>query len=123
MSELPEYQPAAPVEPPDASRTIPAWLEADPCPQWCDRDHPEDEHPEDRPAIYIPVVAATTPPYRGGAPAPAEYLVTIRRYAGRSDTWVYVGDGEDTTRAIEITVESARRLVAAAMGLIGQVQP
>jgi hypothetical protein len=125
MPDLPEHQPTDHENTPVAGSETPAWLAADPCPSWCAGDHPLDEHLEDRAhmaAMYVPVVRATRPPFRGGEnlAEAAEYIVTMRRYAGQTDTWIYIGHADDTTRSIEITVESARRLRSAASKLIGK---
>lgn len=122
ISDQPEHQPADLKNTPATGSETPAWLADDPCPPWCTGDHPLDEHPEDRvhmAAVYVPVVRATRPPFRSGenlADA-AEYIVTMRRYAGQADTWVYIGQADDTARSIEITVESARRLLTEAAKL------
>lgn len=67
-------------------------------------------------AVHVPVVHM---PRSSADAAAAEYLVVMRRYAGQTDTWVYIGEGEDASRAVHVTVESARRLVAEAVRLIG----
>lgn len=124
MPDLPEHQPATPVAPPATNRVTPAWLIADPCPSWCEGDHPEAEHPEDRAhlaAVHVPVVRPCRPHFDAGGDQAeaAEYIVVMRRYAGQPETWVYIGDGENTSRAIEVTAESAQRLITEAARLVG----
>lgn len=116
MPDLPEHQPADLKEATAPRPVTPAWLAADPCPSWCAGDHPAEEHPEDRAhmvGVYVPVVRTGGPAFRSGKdPADAvEYVIVMRRYEGQADTWVYIGEGERTTHSIEVTVESARRLV------------
>lgn len=94
------------------------WWHLDPCPSWCAGDHERNEpsHVEDHlhaVEVNVPVIRAGSPPFRNGADVVEglDFIVVMRRYAGQSETWLYVGDGENTNRSIEITVESARRLV------------
>jgi hypothetical protein len=119
MSDLPERQ-AADLENAMAAKLVtPAWLTDDPCPSWCEGDHPAEEHPEDRShvaAVHVPVVHTSRSSTDAEA---AEYVVVMRRYVGQTDTWVYIGEGEDASRAVQVTVESARRMVAAAAKLVG----
>ncbi len=118
MSDQLERQPVDLDNDAPAKPETPAWLADDPCPSWCEGDHPAEEHPEDRShvaAVHVPVVHA---PRSGADAEAAEYVVVMRRHVGQMDTWVYLGEGEDASRAVQVTVESARRLVAEAAGLI-----
>jgi hypothetical protein len=80
------------------------------CPAWCVADHrPVAEGGEDertrrhRSAIVdLPAIAPD------GA---LELMIELHRVDGETTTWVYVGDGTD--QRLELSVESAARLVAA----------
>lgn len=107
-----------------------AWWLTDPCPSWCAVDHAADEadkslHAEDRshvaPVAFVPVIRASSPPFKCGEnlAEAAEYIVIMRRYVGQTDAWVYIGEGEDTSRAVEVTTESARRLSRAIAKVVG----
>ncbi len=93
---------------------IAAWVRDDPCPAWCAGKHMGDQHPEDRAhyseALPFPVVIPTGQAYRKRGAEPAEFMVCMRRYQGEAETWVFIGNGEDTRMSIEISLESARRL-------------
>lgn len=125
MPDQSEHQPADLKSTTTVNPGTPAWLVTDPCPSWCNGDHRSDDHPEDRAhvaAAHVPVVRPCQPPAVGGEAVAeaAEYIVVMRRYVGQTDTWIYIGEGEDTSRAVEVTAESARRLATEAAKLIGQ---
>ena len=95
----------------------PSW-QTDPCPRWCAGGHEESDHPDDRVhrscAVPVPVVARRT--WFEGArlyrhEEAAEFDVALGRVDGEGETWLYVGDGP--ARSIEVTAESAERLLAA----------
>lgn len=119
MSELPERHPADLESSTVAKPVTPAWLADDPCPLWCEGDHPAEQHPEDRShvaAVHVPVVHT---PRSSTDAAAAEYVVAMRRYVGQTDTWVCIGEGENASRAVQVTMESARRLVTMTAALFG----
>ncbi len=125
MQNRPEIQPAELESRAVADAVTPAWLADDPCPSWCVGDHPADEHPEDRAhvsaVVDVPVIAKGRR-FGGRQTAEAvEYIVAMRRYAGESETWVCIGDGRDGGSRLDVTVESARRVVSATMELIDAV--
>lgn len=118
MLDQPERQSADLENEAAAQPVTPTWLASDPCPSWCEGDHTAEEHPEDcshAAAVHVPVVHI---PISSAEAEAAEYVVVMRRHAGQTDTWVYIGEGEDISGAVEVTVESALRLVRAAAGLI-----
>lgn len=84
------------------------------CPPWCTREHSENDHPEDY-AHYsdhhsFPVVVPIGAVYEQHGATGTEFIVGIRRFTRRDETWVFIGAGEDTRRSIEISLESAHRL-------------
>lgn len=93
---------------------VPAWLLEDPCPRWCAGDHPIGEHSLDRvhaaPVVLIPLIEDNGRPSMQKRPTGAEYVIDIRRYPGRPETWVYVGNDASPGRGFCLTLESAARL-------------
>ena len=99
----------------------PSW-QTDACPPWCVGGHGELDHPDDRVhrsrSVVVPVVARHTwfegALLRRSADA-VDFDVAISQVDGESDIWLYVGAGP--AASIEVTLESAERLVRA----IGEV--
>jgi hypothetical protein len=96
----------------------PSW-QIDTCPSWCVGGHRESDHPDDRQhrsaSTPVPVVVRRTTLERDGlvrAAEAAEFEVGLSRADGEPDTWLYVGEGPGAS--IELSAESARRLLAAA---------
>ena len=91
----------------------------DDCPPWCIGGHHEDDPPEDRvhrsAGAVVPVVARTVS-YEGGSQHVTvdsiEFDIGISRTDGTHETWFYMGSGPD--RSLEISGESAARLLGAA---------
>ena len=93
----------------------PSW-QADPCPRWCAGGHAEHDHPDDRVhrslSEAVPVVARRTAFESSGVRRRAEtveFEVAVSRVDGERETWAYVGEGPGM--AIEVTAESAARLL------------
>lgn len=93
----------------------PSW-QIDPCPPWCQRGHEERDHPDDHvhrsASAAVPVIARRTWFEGGGIrrrAEPAELEVALSRVDGEREIWLYVGDGP--ARSLEVTVESAERLL------------
>lgn len=97
----------------DESR--PSW-QSDECPPWCTNEHGELDHPDDRvhrsSSVAVPVIARRTwfegDHIRRAAEA-ADVEVALSRVDGERDVWLYVGAGP--VMSIEVTAESAQRLV------------
>jgi hypothetical protein len=96
----------------------PSW-QVDPCPSWCVGEHLESDHPDDRQhrsaSFSVAVIARRTelgPDRLVRSAEPTEFEVGLSRTDGEQDTWLYIGEGPGMS--IEITAESARRLLGAA---------
>jgi hypothetical protein len=94
----------------------PSW-QLDDCPAWCEIDHREEDHPDDRvhrtEAPSVPVIARSRRfddglRYEVGA---MDFEVGVSRRDGEVETWIYVGG--ETGQQIEVTRESAARLLRA----------
>ena len=96
--------------------TQPSWLLED-CPPWCVAEHEASDHPHDRShqsaIVTIPVVLREQI-LRGGRltnlERGADFDIARFRPIGTPMEWVFVGDDE---HRLELSVESAARLVAA----------
>ena len=105
----------------------PSW-QSDPCPPWCTGEHAELDHPDDRVhrsrSMAVPVVARRTwfegEGIRRSAEA-TEFEVALSRVDGESETWLYVGAGP--ALSIEVTAESADRLVVAMRDVLAGRRP
>ena len=104
-------------------RSRPSW-QVDPCPAWCAGGHRESDHPDDRQhrsaSIAVPVVVRRTTLESARlvrTAEAAEFEVGLSRADGESDTWLYLGEGPGAS--IEVSAESARRLLAAAAERLG----
>ncbi len=102
-----------------AGQQQPWWIE-DGCPLWCIENHSLQVHPGDRiHQGYLRPIAAVqlrrvwsdgTPPTMTKELVADDVDVVRYRYAGERDEWICLsGDGGD----IDLSVESARRLLAA----------
>ena len=89
------------------------------CPAWCvghDTDAPDtaDDHVhEATPALMSCIVLERTTNETGTIhhrPTATELTLVRYQYPHDSDTWLYIGDG---SHGLDITLESARRLVSA----------
>ena len=96
----------------------PSW-QVDPCPAWCVGDHREEDHPDDRQhrsaSVAVPVVVRRTAVQHDAlvrAAESAEFEVGVSRRDGEQDTWLYLGEGPGAS--LEVSAESAERLLAAA---------
>ncbi|MDQ6523624.1 hypothetical protein RB608_08445 [Nocardioides sp. LHD-245] len=95
----------------------PIWL-LEPCPEWCTREHEEDDHPKDRyhasEATYLPVIGATADTVPATASADAfELVIHIRRQLDDPTDWVTVEPAQTRLPRLTLTRESATRLVRA----------
>lgn len=95
----------------------PSW-QVDECPSWCTGEHREADHPDDRVhrgvPITVPVVARRTWFDAAGIRRDSEatdFEVALSRVDGDDETWLYAGSGP--AAAIDVTAESAQRLVRA----------
>lgn len=91
----------------------PSWLQ-EACPPWCQREHLEDDHPDDRmhesSPISIPVIALTRTFDDGSLEQvlnATEFELVRYRYVDDQQEWLYLGNG---VQQVEISLESARRL-------------
>lgn len=86
----------------------------DACPSWCISEHCKVDHPEDSGHYSthdsFPVIAPTGSAFRQQGVTCTEFIIGMRRFPNQSESWVFIGDGEDTTMSIEISLESAHRL-------------
>lgn len=102
-------------EPTAGRREHPTWL-AERCPDWCVRDHAEDDHPDDRyhqsEGSLVPGVVAT----RFAIPLTAalerlDLITWIGRYAGEREDWLVIEPTVQREPRLMITLETARGLV------------
>jgi hypothetical protein len=101
----------------------PSW-QIDACPSWCAGDHHEGDHPEDRQhrsvSFAVPVVTRRTRVVAdqiSRSAESAEYEVGLSRIDGELETWLYLGEGPG--ESIEVSAESAHRLLRAAEARLG----
>ncbi|OLO62011.1 hypothetical protein BKH24_03010 [Actinomyces oris] len=89
------------------------------CPVWCidhDADGPDeaDDHLHEATPAIVPCIALERSTDDTGAiqhhPAAVELSLVRYQYRTGDDTWLYIGDG---SRGLDISLESARRLVRA----------
>lgn len=87
----------------------------DKCPHWCVEDHATQLHPDDQrhlsASVLVQVIAR---PRRstnlGAAPQAEELGIAIHRRVGEFETWLAIAS---ESQALEVSLESARRLVHA----------
>ena len=98
-------------------RHRPSW-QVDACPVWCVGGHRESDHPDDRQhrsdSLEVPVVLRRTelvPDGLARTVEAADFEVGLSRVDGAPETWLYVGDGPG--RSLELSAESAHRLIQA----------
>ena len=91
------------------------------CPAWCighDADAPDtaDDHLHEATPALMPCIALERSTDDAGAiqhhPAAVELSLVRYQYRTGDDTWLYIGDGS-RFHGLDITLESARRLVSA----------
>jgi len=89
------------------------------CPAWCighDADAPDkdDDHLHEATPALIPCITLERTTNETGTihhyPAATELSLVRYQYRTGDDTWFYIGDG---SRGLDISLESARRLVSA----------
>lgn len=89
------------------------------CPVWCvghDTDVPDgtDDHVHEATPALVPCIALECSTDDAGSiqrhPAAVELSLVRYQYRTGDDTWLYIGDG---SRCLDISLESARRLVRA----------
>ena len=89
------------------------------CPAWCidhDADTPDeaDDHLHEASPAFVPCIALECSTDEAGSiqrhPAATELTLVRYQYRTGDDTWLYIGDG---SRCLDISLESARRLVRA----------
>lgn len=87
------------------------------CPAWCighDADAPDkdDGHLHEATPALMPCISLERTTDETGTihhhPTATELTIVRYQYPQDSDTWLYIGDG---SRGLDITLESARRLV------------
>lgn len=87
------------------------------CPAWCigdDTDAPDtaDDHVHEAVPALVPCIALERRTDGTGSiqhhPAAVELTLVRYQYRTGDDTWLYIGDG---SRGLDISLESARRLV------------
>lgn len=90
------------------------WTVSDPCPTWCNGCHEDDDHQEDQAhystSLSIPVITPTDATYLKRGAKCLELMVEMRQFREEEETWVFIGNAEDTTMSIEISLESTKRL-------------
>jgi hypothetical protein len=91
------------------------------CPAWCidhDADTPDeaDDHLHEASPAFVPCIALECSTDEAGTiqhyPAAVELSLVRYQYRTGDDTWLYIGDGS-RSHGLDITLESARRLVSA----------
>jgi len=91
----------------------PRWQSA-PCPQWCVRDHREEDHPDDRyhqsEASTISVLADTALAVGPPRWAMLELVVRLGRYQEETAAWIRVEAAEQPQPCLLLSVDSARLL-------------
>lgn len=108
------------------STQTPTWL-TEQCPNWCVRDHREEDHPEDRfhqsEAAVVPVVAgdggARDRPIVADSLNSTELTVRIGRHIGEAFTWLDMSPTEGRSPAMVLSRDSARSLARSILGLTG----
>lgn len=104
----------------------PDWL-TEPCPSWCDGEHADQNHPDDRRhhSSYhvVPIIQQASSRDRTQLPGDdveADQLnVLATRRVGARETWVAIANDQ---QKLELTPESARRLHAALGDLIEGIE-
>ena len=90
------------------------------CPAWCigyDADAPDkdDDHLHEATPVLMPCIALEHSTDGTGSiqhhPAAVELSLVRYQYRTGDDIWLYIGDGSHT-HGLDITLESARRLVS-----------
>jgi len=96
--------------------------EHDACPRWCRRAHVAHDHPEDRHHQGRAVLVAAVTGHPTLEPDEDARAVSVAaRLVRRTDselTWIEILAEESHEVRLVVTVESARRLVAAAQSLL-----
>jgi hypothetical protein len=98
----------------------PSW-QLEPCPSWCTGGHGVSDHPDDRvhrsgfPAVDVVMRQQRLEGDRLERDVTGQELeVALSRATGSGESWVYIGIGPE--RSLEITQESAERLLEALRG-------
>lgn len=105
----------------------PTW-QIDSCPAWCAGGHGEHDHLDDRVhrsvAFTVPVVSRRVRldgDRFGYVVEGAEFEIGLSRRDGEPDTWFYLGGGPENS--VDVSVESAHRLLRSASIRLGSVEP
>ncbi|GAA1522683.1 DUF6907 domain-containing protein [Nocardioides humi] len=97
-------------------REAPTWL-TEPCPAWCEREHLEDDHPEDRyhqsAVVQVPVVAGPRAIPMTARLVPLEMTVRIGRHLGERRVWLALEPAEGGAPSLVLSAESGSVLAAA----------
>jgi hypothetical protein len=101
------------------STNRPSWATA-PCPAWCEAEHDEDDHPDDREHESkhhdVPGVVRVDES-AGTCQGEAATLDVVRhQHVGDHEQWVFVGDDR---RWLDVSLETAMRLRDALTAVIG----
>lgn len=99
-----------------------------PCPTWCDGEHLRDSSMDpthQSPLEPVPVITLEQSLDRDGALARRTNAVTFDvaafQYFDDHETWIVIVEGESQQQRIEISLESAHRLMAALGGVLGTI--
>ena len=92
----------------------PDWL-TEPCPDWCDREHAHDDHPEDRYHQSRPSIISALAGTGGTIPVadslrPVELAVRLGRHVDDDVAWVAIEPLEAVRPRLVLSEESARVL-------------
>ncbi len=88
------------------------------CPAWCighnaDAPDKDNDHLHEATPVFMPCIALERTTNETGTihhhPTATELTLVRYQYPLDSDTWLYIGDG---SHGLDITLESARRLVS-----------
>lgn len=96
-----------------------------PCPAWCDREHvadPSMDQIHERLMAPVPVIMLNRRVdgrhELSRLIEATEFEVAAYQYVDDNETWITIVDGEQQRQRIEITLESARRVVRVLSSLL-----
>lgn len=98
----------------------PSW-QNDVCPRWCTVEHAELDLPDDRVhdsvGTYLPVVLGVD---ASGQSKTVDLLVMMSRRCGTVDDWVFIGETDRDGQHLQLSRESATRIVSSLAHLLVQ---
>lgn len=99
----------------------PEWL-VEPCPAWCDGEHADQLFEADRrhhsERRLVPVIQRQEPSSLGDSAESDELNIVVVKDVGSCETWVVIANDR---QSIEVTLESAGRLLRELDGLLAAI--